>query len=521
MFVIRDLIEERQKYALGVNKDPLGDELLSHIVASAPENEVAFITIGSTLFDKRKIKAIQEKYHIIGTYKIGRIFNETAIPFYIVHLSKAIPAGLRIALFHGKGYNPHSPAKNTDEFTVPDSYPIEWVKYINRLEAWMNGAEMPECDQLCEYRFIPVSKLYKENYNPEVYSKPNVEMRELLSKQDTKALSELADILSPTAVSENADKAKVLKVRDLKYPLDVSHIETDVPTNIILEKGDIVIPRVNAKTKAYLYNYEGDEKIYADRNLTVIKCRKILPEYLYLYLNSDAAVRISNASYDGVSIPYLRAKEIADLPIVIPTVDNQKYIHDFNKLTNFKIRDYAQPQILKSYYDRLKRILENKEEPEKAEDILNLELADNIRAYNEEQLRSFLSDDLKELNTCFKGKAYKATLILAGSILEAVLIDWLSEIHHKDYFEEDYIVIDRDGREKRADLIDYINEIKYLQRPHWMKEAEKAHAIRKKRNLVHARLCMKSDDINEAVCREVTSYLSDVLATRGVHSKSE
>ena len=34
---------------------------------------------------------------------------------------------------------------------------------------------------------------------------------------------------------------------------------------------------------------------------------------------------------------------------------------------------------------------------------------------------------LKELNICFKNKAYKAALILAGSILEAVLIDWLSE----------------------------------------------------------------------------------------------
>ena len=69
---------------------------------------------------------------------------------------------------------------------------------------------------------------------------------------------------------------------------------------------------------------------------------------------------------------------------------------------------------------------------QKVEDVLNIELARRIKAHNEAQLRSFLTGDLKELNVCFKNGAYKATLMLAGSILEAVLIDWLSEIHHKD-----------------------------------------------------------------------------------------
>ena len=49
-----------------------------------------------------------------------------------------------------------------------------------------------------------------------------------------------------------------------------------------------------------------------------------------------------------------------------------------------------------------------------------------------------------------------------------------------------------------------------------MEEASKAHEIRKKRNLVHAKLCLKSDEINEAVCREVIGYLEDVIKTRGV-----
>jgi len=107
------------------------------------------------------------------------------------------------------------------------------------------------------------------------------------------------------------------------------------------------------------------------------------------------------------------------------------------------------------------------------------------------------------------------SLILAGSILEAVLIDWLSEIKGVDFFKKTYMVKDDKGKDKPADLNDYINEIKYIERPHWMEEANKAHAIRKKRNLVHAKLCMKSNEINEEVCREVIGYLKDVLKTRG------
>lgn len=61
---------------------------------------------------------------------------------------------------------------------------------------------------------------------------------------------------------------------------------------------------------------------------------------------------------------------------------------------------------------------------------------------------TFITDDIKELNACYRAKAYKATLILAGSILEAVLIDWLSEINQADYFTNDYIVTDRNGRSK-------------------------------------------------------------------------
>ena len=108
-------------------------------------------------------------------------------------------------------------------------------------------------------------------------------------------------------------------------------------------------------------------------------------------------------------------------------------------------------------------------------------------------------------------------MILAGSILEAVLIDWLSEIDGTDYFSQDYMVVDkRSGKNRRADLIDYIDAIADIERPNWVKEAQKAHEIRKKRNLVHAKLGIVSDEINDSTCKMVISYLKAVLKTRGI-----
>ena len=79
---------------------------------------------------------------------------------------------------------------------------------------------------------------------------------------------------------------------------------------------------------------------------------------------------------------------------------------------------------------------------------------------------------------------------------------------------------DRNGNilyyDKEAGLSDYINEIKVLAKPKWMK-ADEAHQIREKRNLVHAKLCMsESKGINEDTCREVILYLKEVIETRGI-----
>lgn len=121
---------------------------------------------------------------------------------------------------------------------------------------------------------------------------------------------------------------------------------------------------------------------------------------------------------------------------------------------------------------------------------------------------------------------------MCGSILEAFLVDWLSELKGEDFFQKDFQVRKYDREKKqyvmdengqyiyvRADLSDYIREIsvdiRTLKQTSWSKEAQKAHEIRKKRNLVHTKLCVRGqDDINEEVCRQMIDNLKYITNSR-------
>lgn len=223
----------------------------------------------------------------------------------------------------------------------------------------------------------------------------------------------------------------------------------------------------------------------------VLRPQKVSSHYLLAYLQSDFFKNFCLHTFHAEKIEdtddFLDVHiDLEEIPLFITEQANSNY---FKKKYEFEISSKSSVQ----------KQIEKK----------------NSNTFYDSSAKEIVLKDMNELRACFNAKAYKAAIILAGSILEAFLIDWLSEIKGQNFFHNDFMVFDKyHGKNKRADLIDYINEIQNLRKPNWYDAASKATEIRKKRNLVHAKLYINDSDISKETCTEVIDYLEYVINTR-------
>lgn len=358
---------------------------------------------------------------------------------------------------------------------------------------------------------VPIDEIIANDFS--LATEKYIEKRrvtKLLENETLVYIKDIVDVIKPKNVSKE-NKVPVLSPKTIKYPIPYDKLEEEFETNIKVQKGDIIFLN-NMMTNMYLVDEEPKQDIWIRERDILFRPKDIQSEYLYLFFKSDIGKQVIDiASPKAFGMSRLTLGSMDSIKVPLPKKDAEEYRRVF------EIENHLQIDI--SAYNALLANREKYLESVTVEDILNQELAGKVKVCKQQMMQAFLSDDIRELNACFKAKAYKATLILAGSILEAVLIDWLTEIKGEDYFKKDYMITDRNGRSKRADLIDYINEIKEIEKPNWMDEAQKAHEIRKKRNLVHAKLCLnQAVMVNEDTCRMVIEYLKDVLKTRGINT---
>lgn len=511
MLNIRELLEKRSRYSISKYED----EWVTKILRSDKEEEWLIVS-SSFLFAQRiksELNAITESFFVDGIYNLGSPFVDTAARFDLLHLTREEKESINISIFKGNMYDVPPRRKSTKDFTLADVHSLKYTSYLWNLERWINESIFPDSDENDEIEFnvVPIEGINWLNLYPEYYSKKALRVRELLEKEEIIRLGEYVDILIPKTSKEEVF-GKTMIGRELRYPINYDCLPVKQATNVLIQKNDILFSSIG-EAKAYLVADEVKEEVYASPYIYVIRCRDIQPEYLFLYLNSDVGRIIIESEKIGSYVRKVSLKTLREIPVIRPKKDWQVYSEQAYLLT------HSEKSYTENKAEQLKRLSKSYsvEQEESIEDILSIENAKKIKLFDEEKVRGLLDNDLEELKNCFKVGAYKATLILAGSILEAVLIDWLSDIKGINYFENDYFITKRDGKTKKADLVDYIKAIEYIERPNWMEEANKAHEIRKKRNLVHAKLCLKSDDINENVCRQVIEYLNDVLKTRGVN----
>ena len=167
----------------------------------------------------------------------------------------------------------------------------------------------------------------------------------------------------------------------------------------------------------------------------------------------------------------------------------------------------------KKYSEKYERDINPRLKVQNMIDSKNLNTADAKKSIN-----NYLIEIKNDIDA---GSYYSAT-ILMGSVLEAFLIDWLTEIDGKDYFREDYLVTEeiedketgkKVSYQRKASFYDYINIIQ-RKRPEWIDGAKKATEIRRTRNLVHAKLYIEKGKITQDICNEMLNNLEVIINNR-------
>jgi len=330
-------------------------------------------------------------------------------------------------------------------------------------------------------------------------------IQELIGQEDLVRIGDVAECIRVRGVGWDEKQLK-----SYEFPIDYSNFKVDgQKTTLELQQYDIILKSGHI-SKVYMIDKVPPETFYHyDRDVVIRPNGKMQPEYIYLFLKSQTGQQLMSYFCSACGPATLPPHKVKDLYIPQPTLSESDYRKTFEVESNYRLD-------MSSYNDLIANWQE--EENQSIASIFNLECLETILNRRQDEFTRMVRQDVEELKLCFHSKAYKATLIMAGSVLEAVLIDWLSEKHRINYLYTDYFVEKerKDGTTywAKANLHDYITAIEELEAPNWTSEAEMADCIREKRNLVHAKLGIKSDEVNEDTCRMVIDYLEKVIETR-------
>lgn len=346
-----------------------------------------------------------------------------------------------------------------------------------------------------------MSKNYKLNFEDTINISESVEINiEKAKKQENiKLLKDVAEIIKPKQTDQ---RGIVIKTRNFHYPLTYSDLETNIATSLTIDKGDILFSDTfSGEQKFYLINEKLKKIIFPSSFLVVIRPKNISPEYLFLYLQSDTAKKYFLSNKSGGFFPRIPLSKLSEMPIVIPEKETQEK----SKVLFENL--FLQPKI--NVLSEINKQLFSKTKVKKPiqKEFLEEEFF-KLKIFKKEILDKIIKQDFQELEKCRENKLYKSFLILAGSILEAFLLDWISEIESKDYFVKDSenftlgkLIFDK----LRKIHPDIFNEDLTI----------KANRIMKKRNLIHPKEFFNSRElVNDKICEEIVADLKFILNSR-------
>jgi hypothetical protein len=441
---------------------------------------------------------IFKSWNIAGIFDLGKILEPEAwIEFSMLLVQKAQPTKIKFGIFNGVVYGTRRKRQLKIGVFFVELPPVSegFQKYTNSIQQILETDETPLSGKDFIFYETDSKELNNSQLTPLFYRPDLVENEKNIRSEKWMKLSEIAEILVPRPVNQ---PTKTLSVKDFQYPFPESIAISENGTDLLLKQGDILISSVDT-SKSFLITTTPPDEIRASRHLYLIRPRSelVTSEYLFLYLKSETAQKYATRHEKGSVIRRITLETLVNFPVVIPSLLTQKQSTELFEKLFLRKSDDPIAEINKLLFTRQKL-------PQKAiQKEFITEVIANLRESKKALVGEILKSDFQEVEQCLRVQAYKSCLILCGSILEVVLLDWLSEIDKKDYFESSdniklYFVIKK--------LSEQLGE-----------SVQKAQNVREKRNLVHPKELLKaSSEINDEVCRKVLSDLRDVLYQRGI-----
>jgi hypothetical protein len=494
-------IIERRKYPIQGNS--IESEIRYTTDILNMNSDRAFLVFPSAVLNKSRSQTLQLRELIFGNRKvagifdIGRIFEpKTSIEFSVLYVQSAEPAKVRFGVFNGHAFDPN-PKRTRWDRSLGELPPLSqsYRNYLTSIEQLVADDSLPSVQKDFKFYEIGATEFDESQLNTRFYDPGLTENEEKIRREKWVRLEEVADILLPKPLNK---PAKILTPKNFEYPFPEQLSTSDTSTDITLKRGDIIVSSVDIH-QAFLITVTPADDVRPSRHMYVIRPRSdlVTPYYLLLYLKSDTSRKYAMRYERGAVLRRINAETLRSFPVVLPSLITQKQSFQLFERLFLRRGDDPIAEINKFLFapQRLPQKAIQKE--------FILEVIENLQQSKREFISRLLVADFDEVEKCLDVHAHKSCLILCGSILEVVLLDWLSEVEKKDYF----------ASSDDIKLFRIIERLKDLLGDAYLK----ADNIRKRRNLVHPKELLKSSaEINDGVCRAVINDLKDVLRQRGL-----
>lgn len=508
--IFKDIYVHRNEYPLNIgrNHENFRDFKYIHDELTRQTSDTKFLLLTPSYFDKpyaaEILQEIASDHHIVGIFNMGAIFHPlTNINMQLYVLQNIKTTNKKI--WFGELVDDKRPFKERSfdwgaqtglriEFGEPEDFFLEYLRSINLAISGDKKLDYVNSD----YRIFGANTL-GDRLNVEYYRPELIESETKIAHEDTVRLGNIADLIHPNETAEENAKLYTIKLSSANYPLrPEALVEVRLGARVAkVNNGDIITNKF--LNSAYQNLTERRDLVVANTQIIIrLHDKRFNAAYLTTYLNSERMKVFFERRKRGVTIPMISKQDLADFEIVIPTArTNSAAKESLSSLGEFKSvgeRIKAIDQLLFQRNPILTKPLQNE---------LLLEMYGRLQTTKNIQVRELFELDLHEIEKCYKAEAYKASLVLCGSLLEALVLDWLSEVDQHNYFEDTDV----------TNLESLINKLRSAERLS-QHEAHLAHDIRKKRNLIHPKNYIVNSPLERSVCETVMRDLQPLVVKR-------